>query len=198
MGRLRQFDRDTAVTWVMNEIWRVGFAACSVKSISENLCITRSSFYNTFESREALFIEALQCYFKQSPDRKLADFANSKHPLVLMCEVFKEACRMRASDLEHRGCLAVNGVSELVGVNESLGPPLEDAIQQGIKHLEALLTHSMSLGELAPTSNIKTLALALQSLLMGINTLSKVIKSEQQLWATTQLTLRALGVYREK
>lgn len=197
MGRVRQFDRDAAVVWVMNEIWRVGFEACSVKSISENLGITRSSFYNTFESREALFIEALQCYFQQSPDRKLSDFTQSERPLVLMCEVFREACRARASDSEHRGCLAVNSVSELVGVNDILGPSLEDTMQQSIKRFETLLAHSMSLGELSSENNIKTLALAIQNLLMGVNTLSKIIKSEQQLWATTELTLRALGVYRE-
>lgn len=197
MGRTRQFDRDAAVEWVMNEIWRVGFEACSVKAISENLGITRSSFYNTFESREALFIEVLQRYFEGSPDRMLAGFAESKRPLVLLCEVFKEACRIRASDPEHRGCLAVNSVSELVGVNETLGPPLETAIKQSIKRFENLLTHSMDLGELPPTSNIAELALAIQNLLIGLNTLSKVVKSEEQLWTVAKVTLQALGVYRE-
>lgn len=197
MGRTRQFDRDAAVDWVMNEIWRVGFEACSVKAISENLGITRSSFYNTFESREALFLEVLQRYFDGSPDRMLAGFTESKRPLVLLCEVFKEACRVRANDPEHRGCLAVNSVSELVGVNDTLGPPLAKAIKQSIKRFESLLKHSMDLGELAPTHNIQQLALAIQNLLVGLNTMSKVIKSEQQLWAATETTLRALGVYRE-
>lgn len=197
MGRARQFDRNVAVDWVMNEIWRVGFEACSVKAISENLGITRSSFYNTFESREALFIEVLQRYFEGSPDRMLAGFAESKRPLVLLCKVFKEACRVRANDPEHRGCLAVNSVSELVGVNDILSPPLEKAIMQSIKRFESLLTHSMNLGELSPTSNILQLALAIQNLLVGLNTMSKVVKSEQQLWATAEITLRALGVYRE-
>ena len=197
MGRVRQFDRDDAVEWVMNEIWRAGFEACSVKSISENLGITRSSFYNTFGSRESLFIEALQHYFQTSPDRKLNAFAESKRPLVLLCEVFKEACRARANDPEHRGCLAVNSVSELVGVNDALGPPLENAMLQSIDRFEHLLIHSVNLGELSPSVNTKELALAIQNLLIGLNTLSKIIKSEQQLWTTAKITLCALGVYRE-
>lgn len=197
MGRTIQFDRDAAIDWVMNEIWRVGFEACSVKSISESLGITRSSFYNTFESREALFIEALHHYFHDSPDRKLSAYVESKRPLVLLCQVFREACRVRASDPEHRGCLAINCVSELVGGNDVLGPPLEDAINQSIERFNHLLAHSVKMGELPDTSNIQQLALAIQNLLMGLNTLSKVVKSEQKLWATAEVTLRALGVYRE-
>ena len=59
MARPSKFDRQTAVELVMNDIWRSGFEANSVKAISEKLGITRSSFYNAFGSREALFLEAL-------------------------------------------------------------------------------------------------------------------------------------------
>jgi len=196
MGRSRQFDRDAAIDTVMNQIWRLGYEACSVKSISENLGITRSSFYNTFGSREALFTEALQRYFQSSPDRRLSTFSETNSPLTLLSDVFKEACRARASDPEHRGCMVVNSVSELVGINEPLGSLLEDVIEQSIKSFERLLTHSMNLGELPPTCNIRELALAIQNLLIGLNTLSKVVTSEEQLWGTAKITLKALGVYR--
>ncbi|NOX75861.1 MAG: TetR/AcrR family transcriptional regulator [Gammaproteobacteria bacterium] len=182
----------------MNEIWRVGFEACSVKSISENLGITRSSFYNTFESREALFIEALHRYFQESPDKELGDFATKERPLVLLCKVFREACRARANDPKHRGCLVVNSISELVGTNDILGPPLEGTIKHNIERFEHLLIHSINMGELPPSNNTRELAFAIQNLLIGLNTLSKIIKSEQQLWATAEVTLRALGVYRDE
>jgi len=197
MGRARQFDRDAAVEWAMNEIWRVGFDACSVKAISEKLGITRSSFYNTFESREALFLEALECYFKTSPDRMLDEFSEFSSPLKLLTQVFKEICRIRASDPEHRGCMAINNISELVGVNEPLGQVLENAVLFRIARLEQLLNRSISLGELPDNIDIHSLALAIQNLTMGLNTLSKIIKSEGELWATATITLKALGVYRD-
>ncbi|HFB66538.1 MAG TPA: TetR/AcrR family transcriptional regulator [Aeromonadales bacterium] len=197
MGRHKKFDRDQAVDWVMNELWRVGYEACSVKYISEKLGITRSSFYNAFESREVLFFEVLHRYFSLSPDRKLSQCTAEKRPLVLLCKVFKEICRVRANDPEHRGCLAVNSIAELVGVNEVLGPPLEAAIEQSISRFEDILNYSISQGELSPDHDTRSLALAVQNLLIGINTLSKVIQSEAQLWASTEVTLRALGIFRE-
>lgn len=68
MGRPKAFDRDLAVEVVMNEMWERGYDACSVKAISEKLGITRSSFYNTFGSREKLFFEVIDVYLKESPD----------------------------------------------------------------------------------------------------------------------------------
>lgn len=197
MGRARQFDRDAAVEWVMNEIWRTGFEACSAKAISEKLGITRSSFYHTFGSREALFLEALERYVKTSPDHILDQFTESRSPLKLLTMVFKEVCRVRAKDPEHRGCLAINGVSELVGVNDTLGQVLENAVYFSITRLEQLLSHSVSLGELPDNTDTHGLALALQSLLIGLNTLSKIIKSEDELWFTARTTLKALGLLAE-
>lgn len=49
--------------------WRDGYQANSVKALSERLGITRSSFYNAFESREAMFMEAFERYLERSPDR---------------------------------------------------------------------------------------------------------------------------------
>lgn len=197
MGRAMKFDRDAAIDWVMNEIWQVGFEALSVKTISEKLGITRSSFYNTFISREALFVEALERYFSLSPDRRLEGFADSPNLLKLLTEVFKEACRQRTDDTLHRGCLAVNSISELVGVNEELGPKLEDAIQYSISRFEQLLDLCVSRGELPNTVNTRHLALAIQNLLMGMNTLSKVVKSKEELWAGTKLNLQALNLYQD-
>ncbi len=54
MGRPSKFDREAAIDKVMQEVWRNGFERASVKALSERLGITRSSFYNAFDSREAL------------------------------------------------------------------------------------------------------------------------------------------------
>jgi TetR/AcrR family transcriptional repressor of nem operon len=180
----------------MNEIWRSGFEPLSVKAISEKLGITRSSFYNSFESREALFIEALERYFDISPNKDLTQFEKSPSPLRLLTKVFRATCYARTTDSEHRGCLFVNTVSELVGVNETLGPVIENAAMRSIKCFERLLDQSVSLGELPKNTNTENLAIAVQNALMGLNTLSKIVKNEKQLWLAVRTTLDALKVYK--
>ncbi|VAW73497.1 hypothetical protein MNBD_GAMMA15-779 [hydrothermal vent metagenome] len=195
MGRPVKFDRQTAVEQVMNEIWRSGFEACSVKALSEKLGITRSSYYNAFKSREALFLEALELYFSTSPDNVLARVDSDASILRVLTRMFKEVCRRRAADPEVRGCMAVNCVAELVGVDETLGPVLEKAVLTSLDRLEHLLRQAVANGEIEDSGDIREKALALQNLLMGLNVMAKVVHSEKDLWAAARQTLKGLGLY---
>ena len=197
MGRAIKFDRDKAVIWAMNEIWTYGFEAFSVKAVSEKLGITRSSFYHSFKSREALFLEAIGHYFQASPHFQLSKFAESNSPLALLTQIFKEICRERANDEQHRGCMAVNSISALVGVNKELSPFITNAVNNSINGFEALLECSISKGELPKNIDTHNLALALQNTLIGLNTLSKIVTDEQELWSGIKTILMALNVYRE-
>lgn len=194
MGRPKSFDRDLAIKTVMEEMWTKGYEACSVKAISETLGITRSSFYNTFGSREELFVEVLGVYLKDSPDSVLADITAESNVLYDLSQFFRSACKARAQDLEARGCLAVNSISELVGKDKVIGPLIEEAIQDRIKRFEKLLNFAVENGELEH-DNLRTKALALQNLVFGINVIAKVVRDEKDLWASTKHTLIALGLY---
>lgn len=195
MGRPTKFDRQAAIELVMNAIWQYGFEACSVKAISEKLGITRSSFYNAFGSREALFLEALERYFSQSPDKALAMVDRDTNVLKVLTQVFKEVCRSRAADPEARGCMLVNCVTELVGIDETLGPVLEKVVLGILDRLERLLGQAAANGEIEDKGDLREKALALQNLLIGLNVMAKVVRSEDDLWAAARQTLKGLGLY---
>ncbi len=197
MGRPAKFERQAAVERAMNEIWRNGFQACSAKALSETLGITRSSFYNAFGSREQLFREALALYAERCPDRPLAAGNWNGSVLDLLAGTIHEVCRVRASDSEARGCMAVNSVAELVGVDDVLGPELERAVLGNVEQFEKLMHLASENGELPDEFDARTAALALQNLLLGLNVMAKVIHSEEDLWAAARGTLRGLGLYRD-
>lgn len=195
MGRPAKFNRQAAVEIVMNEIWRGGFGACSVKALSEKLGITRSSFYNAFKSREALFLEALALYFFQSPDHVLENAGRDEKILGMLTLLFREICRSLASDPQARGCMVVNCVAELVGTDEKLGPVMEDAVRSNLDRLEYLLNQAAANGEIEDRGDIREKALALKSLLLGLNVMAKVVHGEEELWAAASQTLKGLGLY---
>lgn len=195
MGRIKTFDRDKAVNTAMLEIWEKGYEACSVKSLSETLGMTRSSFYNAFGSREELFLEVLNVYFEQSPDRRLELIDSNSQVLRAICEVFKEVCQVRTADIEHKGCLAVNSVIELVGTDDNIGPVISNAVQRSLGRFENLLRLAVKNGEL-DRADISRRAMALQNLLIGINVLCKVIHDNDSLWQSTKATLLGLGIYK--
>lgn len=195
MGRAAKFDRQAAVATYMNEIWKNGFEANSVKAISEKLGITRSSFYNAFGSREALFLEALELYSSQSPDRVLNDIDDGVDIRTLLTDLFRNICRVRAGDAETRGCLAVNGICELVGSDDKIGPVLERVLSASIDRFYSILLQAAKKGEIVDDGKLHEKALALQNLMVGLNVMSKIVHSEAELFAIARQTLEGLSLY---
>lgn len=197
MGRLAKFDRDEAVEKVMHEIWRHGFDRASVKALSEKLGITRSSFYNAFGTREALFAKALERYFAQSTDRPLREARPGTPIPPLITNVFRQICHSRAKDPEGRGCLVVNGVAELCPVEEALGAMLAEALLGSLENIRHLLLRAQAQGEIGQDVSVPALALAVQNLIVGLSVISKVVRDEALLWQSTALTLKGLGLLAE-
>ena len=198
MARPAAFDRDEAIKAAMHEIWRRGYEATSIKAMSERLGITRSSYYNAFGSRQALFKAVLDAYFEQTPDRPLhQDIPPTMTVRQLLTGTFHNICRARASDPERRGCLAVNSLSELAATHDELGPMLVSAVNGSVDRIEALLKVAVQRGEFDDTYDTHAGALALQTLMIGVNVFAKALKTEDELWLAVQTTLHGLGLYEE-
>ncbi|MEX0298771.1 MAG: TetR/AcrR family transcriptional regulator [Kordiimonas sp.] len=192
MGRPVKFDQDAALDTVVDEFWRNGYEASSVKALSEKLGITRSSFYNTFGTREALYKKALHKYFETAPSRAFGETSDGVSAKALITKTFKDICRTRAAD--NRGCMAVNGVAELAATHAELGPLLKEAILGSTADLENVIKYGIKRKELPDTINIRATALALQNLMMGLNVLCKVLPDEAELWSSAEATLKGLAL----
>lgn len=197
MARPRKFDREEAVSLAMNEIWRGGYEANSVKQLSARLGISRSSFYNAFGSREDLFKEVLDRYVRQSPDRPLALATPDMPVRKLLTRTFRDVVRARAADGGERGCLAVNCVAELCNVDDDLGDLLAAALLGSVSRIERLLEWAVQSGELDAGTDRRATALALKNCLIGLNVMCKVVRCEDDLWKTAEATLRGLGLYED-
>lgn len=198
MARPSKFDREAVIETAMQEIWRSGYEATSVKAMSEKLGMTRSSYYNAFGSREDLFKETLVAYFEQSPDRALYDDPGATGIRALFTSTFRAACAARAADPEGRGCMAINALCELAGGPETgLSGMMVAAVLGSAWRFEELLRIGVARGELPDTTDCHGNALALQSLLVGINAMSKAVRAEEDLWLAARTTLGALGLLEE-
>lgn len=64
-----------------------------------------------------------------------------------------------------------------------------------LDRLKRLLRKAAANGEIKDHGDLKQEALAFQSLLAGLCLMSEVVRSEEERWAGTELTLRGLGLY---
>lgn len=195
-GRPLKFDRQACLQIAMQEFWKHGYANVTVNGLSEKFGIKRSSFYHSFGSLDALFGEVVTLYMSGAPVTRIAsddDVSNDYSPSEQIRMAFKALCKMRACDKEKKGCLLVNSI----GVYETLSPEARKitlrGVQNGMKQLNKLVIEAVEAGELAADCDVQTLQAALQTLTMGLNNVSKVIASEQELWNIAQATLDGLG-----
>jgi len=191
-------DLDEALESIMQAFWSDGYESNSVKALSEMLGISRSSFYNAFGTREVLFKQIIERYFAQTPDRPLVDATKETLLRPLLSRVFLDVCRIRSGDSQARGCLAVNSATELCSHHETLGPFMAQCLLASLDRLETLITWAVERGELPFDTDISGKALAVKNLLLGINVLSKVVTSEDDLWITAKTTLIALDLFDEE
>lgn len=193
-GRPAAFDREAAIAAAMNLFWERGYPAVSASDLADAMGIQRSSFYNSFGTREAVFLEALRHYAATAPDRPLDEITPDAPVLPVIVGVFRGLCRARAKDRQARGCLVCNAMGDLIGVDASLGPLIAGALGARIAGLEKLLARAVRQQELPPDTDCAALARSIVAQLIGLNTMSKVVRSERTLWLSAQHFLYAAGL----
>lgn len=201
-GRPIAFDRRRITKRAMEEFWLHGFTGVSVKGLCETLGITRSSFYNTFGTLDALFDECLALYGQYSPAHRILQDRQQAGPDVSRAgkdirRFFRELCAIRGNDTVNRGCLMVNTLAEM----EELSPHIQDRLHVHGAVLPAffhdLIMQGISANELPQETDTETLSRSLHMLALGINTMSRTIRNEAGLWAMADMTLTGLGIHDE-
>lgn len=193
-GRPAGFTREEAVNRAKDLFWREGYLSVTARDLAAAMNIQRSSFYNSFGGKDAVFAEALEAYSKETPDAALESIEPG-HPVIgSIVAILRQLCRVRASDKDARGCLVCNSVAELVGVDEKFGAALEAEVHGRIALMSRLFEQARQQGEFRPSTNIDDIAKSFVTFLLGVNIVSKTIRSEQELWAICRTFLLGIGV----
>ena len=195
MPRPMKFSRETALETVKGHFWRAGYEANNVKVLSAHLGITRSSFYNTFGSRKKLFCEVIDSYAADLKNSQLYVIPVDKDFKPEVVQVFKNLCKMRALDAQHRGCLLVNSIAELSSSegDTELSGYLDDIVKRSKAILANRIKVAIHAGEFYKDLDPNCLAMSLQNLSYGTNLMSKVVHDEKSLWESCVLILKGLG-----
>ena len=194
-GRPMKFDRDEAVKTALEVIWRDGYRASSVKALSDRLGITRSSFYNTFGSQDALLKEVLDVYVQRIPEAQLFAMTKDEPLAPTLTRVVREACKIRGGDPERRGCLAANAVAEILPAADAAGELVREISCATQDHIEQLVMWAQERGEVAQTVDAKGVALAIHGMIMGLNLQSKFVSGPDELWRSARASLEGLGLF---
>jgi TetR/AcrR family transcriptional regulator, transcriptional repressor for nem operon len=159
MARPIQFDEARAVDRALMLFWRKGYQAASLADLLGAMGIGRSSFYAAFGSKRRLFIRCLDL-FAERLSAMLVAAGGDVPPLDALQGFFERSGSSSRGARAQWGCLLVNSVLELAGVDDGLAAHASAHLAAMERHFRACLAASGA----APAR-----AEALASVLMLVN-----------------------------
>ena len=119
MARPVEFDRPQAVNRALSLFWRQGYQATTLAELLQTMGIGRSSFYAAFTDKRTFFTECLDLWAARTLD--LLQRARTERPPMDALQDFFERSFVGARGAKaHWGCMLVNTVLEMAGVDDEL------------------------------------------------------------------------------
>jgi len=175
-GRPRTFDRDEAIISAMHLFWEHGYESTSLSQLKEAIGggISAPSFYAAFESKEALYKEALERYMEiyGKLTRSLHDTSVPPREGVFLALL--RSARMQTESGHPRGCMVALGV---VGASstgsEAISQSLHEVRSRTRAGFRACVERGIKSGELRSSTDPASLSIALDCFFQGLSVLAR-------------------------
>ena len=193
MARPAEFDHNKALEAAMKLFWARGYTSTSRPDLLAAMGIARSSFYASFKTKRALFIECLELF----GDRTLAivDADAGKMPAAALPRAFFEATLLDVSRRKAKqGCMMVNTVLEMADVDRELNE-LASVKLDAIENAFALaFERAQQEGQLDTGRSAHELASIVMTINLGLRVQSRQMQSPEQIKAIIDNSLSMLGL----
>lgn len=191
-GRPLEFDPDTALTAAMHLFWRKGYENTSMQDLLEAMQISKSSLYQAFGGKQALFERCMARYGDLMIGQLHDALASASSGLGFIRQFLESVLDEARGVCEARGCLVLNTANEFARRD----PLIAEVVAQGLGRLHgvmlAAVRRAQEEGDVAPESDAVMLANYLVSSMSGLKTLSKAGADEASLRGTIAFVLKAL------
>jgi TetR/AcrR family transcriptional regulator, transcriptional repressor for nem operon len=161
---------------------RMGFNGCSVQDITDAAGVPKGSFYNHFESKEALAAAALQRYWGEAQEhgvRVLADATRSPRERLLI--YFDQVIRDIASQQFRCGCLAGNMAAELADHSPLISQQLSTIFAGWNREVSNCIRAAQEAGEVRSDADPEALAAFILNAWEGAVLRARIEKGERPL-----------------
>ena len=156
----------------MQLFWERGYEQTSLQDLEARTGLSRSSLYNTFNSKHALFTLALDRYREQLHDRVLADLEAGTAGLGDLHR-FVDAVGAGLADPEVAwGCLMINSLAEFGGRDADVVRYGQAYMEQFRSAIAGGLDRAANLGEIDPAT-VDGRTLLLLGLVLGVNVVGR-------------------------
>lgn len=188
MPRPKAYDEEKVLDAAMLCFWHKGYCATSMKDLQGCTGLTAGSLYNSFGSKDSLFLQVLDHYIEKIVAGRVERFLSSGDAIDGIERYFYDSFQARV-DKDCIGCLLVNTSTELGPHDEAVRAKLAVGSRVSAEGIKKALIRAQAAGQLPINLDPKIQAAHLGFLMSGMLVTSKYTDSDR--WMNT-----AMGVVR--
>jgi TetR/AcrR family transcriptional repressor of nem operon len=172
MVRTRSFDEAIVLEAAMEQFWRHGYTATSVRDLSDAMGLGAASLYNAFGDKHALFARCLDRYLDSNMRARISEFEATWPPRRAIELWFADIVERSMTD--RLGCMLVNSALEIAPHDTAIA----EVVAARFDELEAFFRRCVASGQRDGTINAAREAADLARLLLttaiGLRVLGRV------------------------
>ncbi|MCA1774027.1 MAG: TetR/AcrR family transcriptional regulator [Halomonas sp.] len=192
IGRPLQHQPEAALKAAIQTFWRYGYYHTSMRDLLDAMALSRSSLYQAFGNKEALFLLALNNY----RDELLANLAEklkaSPNAWSFIDQLLTSAADTQ-SEQASLGCLLFNSATELGGEDSLPAQTARDSVAKVTAFFYDVIERAQRVGSIDASRDPKSAAQFLTFSMSGLRLLMKSGASKQEAQQTVGYILRGLA-----
>jgi TetR/AcrR family transcriptional repressor of nem operon len=194
VARPKAFDETEALEAAMGCFWEHGYAATSVRDLTERMGIAGPSLYNAFGDKRALFVRALEHYCAVLTRERLERLETTAPPTQRIPLFLGEIVDRSCEDKQRRGCFLINSAIEVAPHDPALAEVVSIHLAEVRAFFIRSLTSAKAAGQIPSSLDTEASANHLMAVLLGIRVLARTGAERSVLESIVSGALTPLGL----
>lgn len=192
IGRPLEFDPNMALESAMHVFWRQGYEASSLQDLISAMGLSKSSFYQAFESKQTLFKRCIKFYRQGLIDELQSKLSKTVSGKAFIQTLFRDVAKETTGTDGRRGCLLMNTASEFAQTDPEIAELVSSSINNLTQVFELAIEQGQQQGDIPVDKNRHELANYLVSSMSGLKNMVKAGANTKSIKQTADIVLSAL------
>ncbi|GAC70924.1 TetR/AcrR family transcriptional regulator [Gordonia soli] len=193
MPRPPSFDRQAALDAAVGHFWSHTYAATSTEELCEATGLARSSLYNTFTSKAALYRESLTRYGEIKQDSRDVYVSTPGTGLEVVRRVAVDMLTEQFDTADRRGCLVINAAVEMGTSDDGVAAAARVNLTGFDDMLTDIVTRGQDDGSIRADRGARELAELVHAVINGLQVAARVASGRDEVLRSVDTMLAVLA-----
>lgn len=191
-GRPIEFDPEQALDAAMRLFWRKGYEATSLQDLLEVMDISKSSFYQAFKSKHALFQRCIERYREELSQQMRRELAATRSGRAFISAKLHGIAEETCGPDARIGCLMMNTASEFAQRDPMIAKLINHGVLTFTNIFEEAVKKGQAHNDIPKDKDARALASYLVTNMGGLRNMVKAGADAETVNRVADLTLAVL------